>query len=154
MADVMECAHYLIQKGTRKHYPPITHLKLQKLLYYAQVYSLLSVGRRLFNNHFEAWVHGPVCPEVYNNFKQYSKNTDLGFALQNQINKEFSLSYSDQNILNIILNTYGKLSGEQLEFLTHREKPWIIARDGLEFWESGDRKITDESIRKSYVLVK
>ncbi|MBD5559274.1 MAG: DUF4065 domain-containing protein [Clostridia bacterium] len=39
---------------------PITTMKLQKLLYYAQVWSLVWDENELFPEKFEAWANGPV----------------------------------------------------------------------------------------------
>ena len=41
-------------------YEGITHLKLQKLLYYAQGVCLAITGNTLFNEEIQAWQHGPV----------------------------------------------------------------------------------------------
>ncbi|MBR2290865.1 MAG: DUF4065 domain-containing protein [Prevotella sp.] len=43
-----------------KHYGPMSHLKLQKLLYYCDAYSLAYFGEELITDQFEAWVHWPV----------------------------------------------------------------------------------------------
>jgi len=48
----------------------ITHFKLQKLLYYAQAWHLAMHNEALFSDHFEGWVHGPVCREIYERFRQ------------------------------------------------------------------------------------
>jgi uncharacterized phage-associated protein len=52
----------------------ITHLKLQKLLYYAQAWSLALNGIALFEDDFEAWAHIPVLPKVYQEYKDYGLN--------------------------------------------------------------------------------
>jgi uncharacterized phage-associated protein len=43
----------------------ITNLKLQKLLYYCQAWSLVFTGQALFAERIEAWVHGPVVPSIF-----------------------------------------------------------------------------------------
>lgn len=53
---------------------PITNLKLQKLLYYAQgVFSALT-GEFLFEEDFVAWEHGPVIESIYHEFKGYGRD--------------------------------------------------------------------------------
>ena len=47
-----------------KHFGPMSHLKLQKILFYCQAYHLAYFDKALFNEDFEAWVHGPVCRDV------------------------------------------------------------------------------------------
>lgn len=44
----------------------LTNLKLQKLLYYQQGFHLAVFGIPLFNEDVEAWMYGPVVPDVYN----------------------------------------------------------------------------------------
>ena len=46
----------------------MNELKLQKLLYYAQAWHLAVFGSRLFDERFQAWVHGPVCRAIYDRF--------------------------------------------------------------------------------------
>ena len=45
-------------------------LKLQKLLYFAQGFSYAFYDKELFNDDFEAWVHGPVIPSIYHEYKK------------------------------------------------------------------------------------
>ncbi len=40
----------------------ITHLKLQKIIYYIQAWSLVYHDNELFNESPQAWVNGPVYP--------------------------------------------------------------------------------------------
>lgn len=44
---------------------PVTHLKLQKLLYYAYAEYLLKTGRKLFSEPLVAFKYGPVVEEVF-----------------------------------------------------------------------------------------
>jgi len=53
----------------------IEHLKLQKLVYLAQGYYLaLSGGVPLVNEAFEAWDYGPVCRNLYTEFRDFGKS--------------------------------------------------------------------------------
>ena len=54
-------------------YEGITHLKLQKLLYYAQGISLALLDEALFKEKILTWPHGPVVNEVYDVYKDYGK---------------------------------------------------------------------------------
>ena len=47
----------------------ITNLKLQKLVYYAQAWHLANFDKPLFDAKFEAWVHGPVIPGLYEEYR-------------------------------------------------------------------------------------
>lgn len=43
----------------------LTNLKLQKLLYFVQVYCLVEFDEIAFDDQIEAWPYGPVVPEAY-----------------------------------------------------------------------------------------
>ena len=40
-------------------------MKLQKLCYYSQAWALVWDDAPLFNEDFQAWANGPVCPELF-----------------------------------------------------------------------------------------
>ena len=64
MITARTAALYLLSKQDSEE-PDISNLKLLKLLYYAQGTFLALYGRPLFNESIEAWLHGPVVPDVY-----------------------------------------------------------------------------------------
>jgi uncharacterized phage-associated protein len=120
------------------------HKKLQKLCYYAQAWHLALRKKRLFDNKFEAWIHGPVCPELYQEYKEYGWNPiPKEDRLPENIDKE------TMEFLEDVFNTYGEFNGDQLEYLSHQEKPWKEARNGLEEWEPSNNEI-DEDIMRDY----
>jgi uncharacterized phage-associated protein len=122
-------ADYILQK-----YGPMSHLKLQKLLYYCESYHLAYFDDNLIPEEFEAWVHGPVCREVYDSLKDSSVlYVDLGFAGTNNPEAELNnLLSSDQSQLIIdVLNELSAWTGLELENATHSELPWCEARQGL-----------------------
>ena len=105
----------------------ISNLKLQKLLYYAQAWHLAILDEPLFPERFEAWVHGPVIPELYRKYKDYRwRNIDQDVSRP-------ALDDDTVKFLGEVLEEYGPLDARRLEWLTHRETPWINARerDGL-----------------------
>ncbi|MBR8701658.1 hypothetical protein IX317_001668 [Fusobacterium sp. DD29] len=128
----------------------MTPKKLQKLCYYAQAWNLALCNKRLINNDFQAWIHGPVCPDLYRRYKNY------GWTL---INQEDLSSCSEQlraediNLLESVWTTYGAYDGQQLESLTHSETPWINARAGLGMWEQSQNIISDEDMRSFYLSI-
>lgn len=78
----MDIAKYFINE---LHPEP---LKLQKLLYFAQGFSYAFYDKELFNDDFEAWVHGPVIPSIYHEYKSYEYNPiDLNYNLK-EFNKD------------------------------------------------------------------
>jgi uncharacterized phage-associated protein len=121
----------------------ITNLKLQKLLYYAQVWHLVFSDEPLFDADIEAWVHGPVVPRVFRRFKEYRWNA-ITAPVERPADPKLA-SYLAE-----VLNTYGNLSAGQLERLSHRESPWREARAGVAADESSSEVITHESIKRYY----
>ena len=47
----------------------MSHKKLQKLCYYAQAWYVTIKNKPLFEDDIEAWVHGPVVPSLYSQYK-------------------------------------------------------------------------------------
>ena len=118
--------------------------KLQKLCYYSQAWYLALNSEPLIKDcRFEAWIHGPVCPELYFKYREYGP----GYILAEGKNGEkiFSDSYL-AHFIERIYETYGKLSGDELEMLTHIELPWIKARKGLSDWQSSNNSISNEDM--------
>lgn len=124
-------------------------LKLQKLLYFAQGFSYAFYDKELFNDDFEAWVHGPVIPSIYHEYKSYEYNPiDLNYNL-----KEFNKDVID--LLEYVKNNYAKYDGKYLEEITHKEEPWLLSRTGLDPDERSDKTIPKSNIAAyftSYVL--
>ncbi|WP_051585896.1 Panacea domain-containing protein [Caldanaerobius polysaccharolyticus] len=124
----------------------MTHKKLQKLCYYAQAWHLaLYNGERLFDANFEAWIHGPVCRELYNVYKVYGWDD---IPKENSIPS--NIDEETYEFLKVVFNTYGDFTGDELEKLTHTELPWKEAREGLEEWEPSHNVIKEETMQKFY----
>lgn len=60
MVDVFDVAEYILGKIGF-----VSTMKLQKLAFYSQALSLVENGEPLFPEHFQAWVNGPVCYELF-----------------------------------------------------------------------------------------
>ena len=54
-----------LQDNNYDVYEGLTHLKIQKLLYYADGINLAITGKPLFEDKIYAWPHGPVIKNVY-----------------------------------------------------------------------------------------
>nr|USU33794.1 DUF4065 domain-containing protein [Methylobacterium sp. OTU13CASTA1] len=103
----------------------ITHLKLQKLVYYAQAWSLALRDRPLFDEDMQAWAHGPVADSVYQIYR------DSGWHALPVPEHTPALEQEDVEHLSTILQTYGDFSAKHLERMTHAEDPWLEARGDL-----------------------
>lgn len=122
----------------------MTNKKLLKLCYYSQAWYYAFYKKGLFKQDIEAWVHGPVVVDVYNKFRDYRWNKipkkNISVSLDKEI-EEFLLD---------IYETYKEFNGDQLESLTHSEKPWLEARDGLEEWEPSHNIINPDTMQSYY----
>jgi len=123
-ATAAQVADYLIHLSQR-HGDPITNLKLQKLLYYAQGWHLAFFGRRLFHDQIQAWLRGPV---VYGVWKKYSAHQwrPIGRRVPPP-----TLNPIVQGYLDSVFQAYQDCSAYTLEQMTHSEPPWRNARRGL-----------------------
>ncbi len=106
----------------KEHGDFVSNLKLQKLLYYAQGWNLAYKGEPLFADRLEAWVHGPVCPVVYRQFRHFGWKPIELEVVPGATPPDLREHVED------IWSAYGALTGLDLEVLTHREPPWQNAR--------------------------
>lgn len=122
----------------------MTHKKLQKLCYYAKAWHLALYGDNIINEQFQAWVHGAVQPELYQVYKNYGFEKIPKLLKKDGIPEEF-LSFAQE-----VYDSYGHLSGDELEVINHKEFPWINARKGYEPWEHCENVISEASMIKYY----
>lgn len=136
--DITDVANWFLAKG------PLQHKKLQKLSYYAVAWHYALLDSPLCNrDRFEAWVHGPVSPILYSNYKEY------GWIQipKNNIAPDFKES---SDVLEFVWETYGDLNQFQLENLTHEEMPWQKARTCLDEFERSENPIAVEDMKIFY----
>lgn len=123
-----------------------TTMKLHKLLYYSQAWSLVWDEKPLFNEKIEAWANGPVIPELF----YYHKGL-FTITLNNYTQGNSSrLSQNQKNTVNSVLEFYGNKTAQWLIDLTHLEEPWKEARKGLGINERSNRVIELASIAEYY----
>ncbi len=99
--------------------------KLQKLVYYCQAWHLVWHGCPLFSERIEAWAGGPVVRDLYERHRGQFKIQGWSYG------DPGSLSKAERNTVKRVLGAYGHLSGRDLRRLTHSERPWRAAREGL-----------------------
>lgn len=148
MCDVVDIARYFIWLANGEPEPELlTAMRLQKLLYYAQGWSLAVRGRRLFDSVFEAWAHGPVSRKAYPLLAKYPQ----GRAIDPTDGHDGSgLSLEDRDFVRSIWESYKKYSAIELRAMTHRERPWLEARGDLPPDAASDRAISDETMRQFF----
>jgi uncharacterized phage-associated protein len=121
-------------------------MKLHKLVYYSQAWSLVWDDEPLFNDAIEAWANGPVVRSLYNIHKGMYQVSVTTYA--NYANNE--LSENQKDTIDTVLEAYSGKSTQWLSDQTHSEQPWIIARRDLADNERFDPVITLESMVEYY----
>ena len=121
MLNCHDIARYLLTLMSEENGDLISNLKLQKLLYYAQGASLALFDKPLFPEPIEAWLHGPVVPTLYYEYKQYNAS-----AIPRPQDVDFE-RYDAETIalLNEVYSTFGQYSAWKLANMTHEETPWL-----------------------------
>jgi uncharacterized phage-associated protein len=139
MASVHDVAAYILQKQG-----PMSTWKMQKLVYYSQAWHLVWEDERLFRDRIEAWANGPVVPALYQRHRgQFTVHSwSAGDPSR--------LSAKERESIDAVLDFYGARDGVYLSELTHRERPWREAREGLLPGERGNRQITPAAMADYY----
>lgn len=122
----------------------MTHKKLQKLCFYAKAWYLALYDTNLIEEHFEAWVHGAVQPQLYQKYKIY------GFGHIPQVLNTQGIPEEFMSFAREIYNSYGDLTGDELEQLNHTERPWLEARGNLRPWQNSEQTISEETMKNFY----
>jgi uncharacterized phage-associated protein len=128
----------------------ITPLKMQKLVYFAYVFFLVSKEgkEKLFNEPIQAWPAGPVVPSLYQELKKYG-SSPINIEDFVDINEEEFLKSNRSEIIEVLDKTYEnceKWTAFELVTLTHQEKGWLEARKGLQPYEKTSNIISDKDI--------
>lgn len=133
-------------------YEGITHLKVQKLLYYAEgVYSAIT-NYDIFPEKIYAWPHGPVVKEVYNIFSVFG-SSEINFdekywkKIEN-INNDVEVS----EILELVYDNYAGYTAWQLREKTHVVGgPWQVTVDTKGMQKEIDKKLIKEYFKNNIV---
>lgn len=139
MATVYDVAAYILeQRGA------MSAMKVQKLVYYSQAWSLAWDGQPLFQEALEAWKDGPVSPALYAVHRGEFQLTSCTFAGGQPLPAK-----SRANV-DAVLKCYGAESGDKLGDMTHAETPWTEARNGAPLGAFGNNAIGHEAMMLCY----
>jgi uncharacterized phage-associated protein len=137
MANVADIAAYVLDRQGSA-----TTWELQKLVYYAHGWSLAWDGAGLVDGPFEAWKNGPVSRPLY------ALHAGRRRLLRGEVHgTPASLSASQRETIDAVINFYGALGAEALVELSHRERPWREARGALAPEERSSAQLDSETIR-------
>lgn len=111
----------------------ISHLKIQKLLYFSHAWHLAKFNSKLIGQPFEAWDYGPVVRVVYDQLKKF-KAKPVTSRLQKIDTKNGNFidaydNYTDhqRDLLIAIYKYYGRFNALKLSDITHEKNgPWDI----------------------------
>lgn len=139
MASVFDVTKYILEKQGQ-----MSAMKLQKLVYYSQAWSLVWDDTPLFSERIEAWANGPVVRELFDHHRgQFAVSAEL-------FNANATLTPTQCETIDAVLEAYGNKSAQWLSDQTHFESPWKEARLGLSENERGEREITLASMMEYY----
>ena len=126
----------------------ITDLFLQKLLYYVNAFSICLRGIWLFDDVCEAWVNGPVYRKIYEKYKVFDQQiiTDI-FVPDSYLS---ILTKEEIQLINYVMDCLGMYNGSILRNLTHKERPWLVAREGLDDSERSRNVIPQNDIKEYF----
>lgn len=137
--SALDVAAYILS-----HLGLMTTMKLQKMVYYCQAWSLVWDEKLLFKEDIEAWANGPVVRELFNYHRgQYMISSVL-------IGNPDLLDDQQKETVEAVLDYYGNKSSQWLSDLTHMEDPWKLTRTGMPEMQRGNRVIKPDVIADYY----
>ncbi len=139
MVSAHDVAAYILKKQGA-----MSAMKLEKLVYYCQAWSLVWDERPLFRERIEAWRNGPVVPELYDKHRGQYEVSKWKWGNPEKLDRDEKMT------VNAVLKHYAKQSAFWLSQLTHNEEPWRAARAGLPDDENSNNEITHEAMGTFY----
>lgn len=124
MVSPFEVANYFIWLANETG-SFLSNLKLQKLVYYAQAWHLALEESPLFEEDFEAWIHGPVLPSLYQKYQSFSWKPIIENVAKPTLNPQL------EKFLQEIADVYLGCDAYELKRMTNQEDPWKLARGNL-----------------------
>lgn len=118
--SVLDVAAYILEKSGR-----MTTMKLQKLCYYSQGWSLAWDEVPLFEEGIQAWANGPVVRRLFDQHRGSFTVSEIAGGDPSKLGPDARAT------IDAVLSGYGQLSGQQLSDKTHKERPWLDARGDL-----------------------
>lgn len=139
MANVLDVAAYILKRNG-----PMTTWKLQRLVYYAQAWSLAWDEGELFPEECLAWANGPVVKELFDAHKECFRIDTISGGDPSAITPD------QQDSIDQVLDSYGSKSPRWLTELAHLEDPWKHARSGIEKERRPDVVIPKQTLTEYY----
>jgi len=140
MLSAHDVAAYILEQ-----HGAMSAMKLQKLVYYSQAWTLVLTRKPLFREPIRAWAHGPVVHELFDVHRGK-------FVVEPEWPKGDAdrVGGAEAEIIDGVLSSYGRLSAERLSKMTHEEAPWDSARDHAPAWARSSSIITTDALADYY----
>jgi uncharacterized phage-associated protein len=143
-------AGHLAIKCLEKGYE-VSNLKLQKLMYYVQGYSIAIIGEKAFTDKVVAWDNGPVVVPLYHDLKCYGYNDIPLHYFEDQFGMFDQPSSAIEDVVDFVVKIYGPKSANELVTSTHNESPWLKhSIDGTPDGTSDNGEITTLELREHF----
>lgn len=145
--EALQVARYFITLNNlecKEEAADLSKLKIQKLLYYAQGYYLALFNKPLFEENIEAWDHGPVVREVYDQFKQHEGIYVPTNAYRMNEAEQECIETDKRELIEEVFCLMGQYSAWKLRDKTHNEEPWLNS------YETGKNNIISIAAIQSY----
>lgn len=124
---------------------PMSVVKLQRLAYYAQAWSLVWDETPLYAESVRAWRDGPAVRAIFEvrrgRFEVDARDLPGDASKLMPVHRETVAA---------VLRAYGAFDGLTLSEHARSEPPWIAARRGAEPSAMSDHSISHESMRRYY----
>lgn len=120
--SLVTVANYFIDRAEQEGVNDLTPMKLLKLVYIANGWSLGIRGTPLFNEEVEAWMYGPVVRPLYHKVKNY-RNNPITSKLPTLSTE--NPTGDDEELLDAVWENYKDYDGLKLSAMTHQpNSPW------------------------------
>lgn len=143
MCKAIDAANFFIDLANADPDECMTNLRVNKLLYFAQGWSLVRLGKPLFKDDIQAWKYGPVVPNVYQEYKKYGRERITKTSDDYSADK---FSSDELELLLDVAREYGKYSSSGLVAMTHEKNtPWSLVYSPAEY-----SSIDNDSLKKYF----
>ena len=151
VAKALDVARHLIELAAAELEPDhLTPLRLQKLLYYVQGWSLALRDQPMFEEQIQAWTNGPAVSAVWQEFKAYEREPIVNY----EESPSSSLSLQDRFFTRLVWEEYKGYSASRLYEKTHNEEPYRQARGDLPLGVPSNREISQQSMKQYFAACK
>lgn len=148
-------ANAFIKRAEDRRIYDLSPMKLQKLVFFAQSWSLRLLDKPLVEDFFAKWQYGPVVPQLYHAIKDYGnghvsglistlKFTDDGGVVTVTPEVDDDVMYNC--IIDNVLTVYGTMTAAHLSRLTHLP--------GSAWSQTGDEEaVIDNRLLKECIII-